>query len=223
MARNLTAQSVYDKFLVQARRRPDAVAVMTEGKAETTFGDLSDQVRSGRRQLASWGIKRGSRVGLLIKSPDAMITAYFVVISCATAVPLNPAATDDEIEFDLNDFNVNAVIIEDTIEPRLSDVARRAGIDVIGLSTDKGQTGFIRIDSSNKRPMADPEKSRRGDELILLHTSACHRGGGALDATTTPHSQRPLLQRDAASPRTRAYNGGANSPVDGCLCGACRF
>ena len=209
MARNLTAQSVYDKFLVRAQGRPDAVAVMTEGKAETTFGDLSDQVRSGRRQLASWGIKRGSRVGLLIKSPDAMITAYFVVISCATAVPLNPAATDDEIEFDLNDFNVNAVIIEDTIEPRLSDVARRAGIDVIGLSTDKGQTGFIRIDSSNKRPMADPEKSRRGDELILLHTSGTTARPKVIPITHGPRAieeAERLMRPRRLTPRDRCFN-----------------
>lgn len=62
----LTQPSSYDVFLDVANTQPDSVALLTEGKANTTFWELSEQIKANRLALATWGVHRGSRVGLLV-------------------------------------------------------------------------------------------------------------------------------------------------------------
>lgn len=164
-------QSSYDRFLEVVHQQPDAVALIALNKGDTTFGELGEQIVTNRRVLATWGVRRGERVGLLISSRDSLIAAYHAVISCATAVPINAAATEDEILFDVRDYKVSKLIVEFSDDGRLLVIAKRAGVDVIVLTSDSQKSGFISLEVGSDRAATDPELPLPDDLMVLLHTS----------------------------------------------------
>ena len=58
------SQTIFESFTDQACKRPDAIALLTPGKSDTTFGELLDRNEKMRTRLSEQGVKPGVRVGI---------------------------------------------------------------------------------------------------------------------------------------------------------------
>lgn len=84
----------------------------------TTYGELDAAATKFASGLAKAGLKKGDHIGLLLgNSPHFIISLYGIMRLGATAIPINPTYTSDEIAFILKNGDVKAVIALDAMVP----------------------------------------------------------------------------------------------------------
>lgn len=89
----------------------DKVAIISRGRP-TTYGELVAQVRRFRSGLQAIGVTRGDRVAIVAANGRHFAVALLATVGMgAVAVPLNPAATADELERELNEVSAKVVIV----------------------------------------------------------------------------------------------------------------
>jgi acyl-CoA synthetase (AMP-forming)/AMP-acid ligase II/thioesterase domain-containing protein/acyl carrier protein len=132
-----------------------------------SYRSLVDRLESIRAQLADAGIGRDDRIVIVLPNGLAMATMLLAVISDAIAAPLNPAYTADEFSFYLDDLRPRAVIVTETTDSAVRDVARSRSVRVIELRGESLclQDGGTPVAASSRRPAS------RDDHALLLHTS----------------------------------------------------
>ena len=128
---------VYDLLLQQGKYRPDKVALICDGN-RYTYKALNQRINCIAYGLHELGIKRGSRVGLLLKNGVDFISLFYAVIKLGGCVsPFNYRCTIDELE-QLNDVVDCEYVISSKLF--LENVDRLAleqhGHDVVFLFTD---------------------------------------------------------------------------------------
>lgn len=95
----------------------DKVAIISRGRP-TSYGDLINQVRTFRGGLQNIGVTRGDRVAIVAANGRHFAVAYLATVGMgAVAVPLNPAATADELEREINEVEAKVVIVGPSAVP----------------------------------------------------------------------------------------------------------
>ena len=164
------ATTIYEAFSERAASLSDSPALLTPGKADTTFGELLDRTALMRTSLARFGITRGTRVGLVVPTRDAMATAHLAVVSSATSAPLSALTTPQELEFNVSDFRLKAVILERGLEA-LHEKASTLGVTVVTLEPSRNKSGFFDLEGDVVDETPDVRLPQPDDTSILLHTS----------------------------------------------------
>src|SRR4051812_5669518 len=122
-----------DKTLVDyvsehARSSPKRPALLFKG-ATVTYGELdrlSDACAAG---LASLGIRRGDRVGLLLPNcPQFFIAQFGAWKLGAIVAPLNPIYTEHELEGPLHEDGIETVVTLTRLYQRTKKVQARTGV-----------------------------------------------------------------------------------------------
>lgn len=109
----------------QAMTTPTKVAYHFEGQ-NVSYEQLEQQVGKFAQGLQQQGIERGDHVALLLgNTPHFIISLYAVMRIGATAVPVNPTYTKDEISYILKNAEVKGVIALDVMLP-LVEIAASA-------------------------------------------------------------------------------------------------
>src|SRR5260221_10857491 len=81
---------LHEFFEAQADARPEAVAVVFDGR-ETTYAELDQQANRLARHLRASGLGRGSLAAMLLpRSADAYAALLGILKSGAAYVPLDP-------------------------------------------------------------------------------------------------------------------------------------
>ncbi|HEY7172226.1 MAG TPA: acyl--CoA ligase [Vicinamibacterales bacterium] len=140
--------------------------VVPESDLRVSYGELRDQIQALAESLAAAGVKRGDRVGIALPNGLPAIVSFFAAAAVGTAAPLNPAYTEEEFRFYLEDTNARVLILpRDGLEP-----ARRAAGDrvrVLTVDVDaSGRVGFAGL--SDRQPFTAPAPD---DAALVLHTS----------------------------------------------------
>ncbi|CAH0301767.1 non-ribosomal peptide synthetase [Roseomonas sp. CECT 9278] len=90
-----TAGTLHGRFAAQAAARPDAPAIGVpgpQGIAWTSHGALAARARGIAQALASRGVGRGDRVGLLVdRDADGIAALVGILMAGAAYVPVDPA------------------------------------------------------------------------------------------------------------------------------------
>jgi long-chain acyl-CoA synthetase len=98
----------------------DKVAIISRGRP-TTYGELATQVRRFRGSLQAAGIMRGDRVAIIAANGRHFAVAFLATVGIgAVAVPLNPIATAEELEREINEVTAKAVIVGPSAVPTWS-------------------------------------------------------------------------------------------------------
>src|SRR5438552_217916 len=107
-----------------ARRFPDRPAIAfwlpgaPAGKT-ITYAELLKQVDQCSRVLASLGVKRGDRVGLVLpNSPHYVVGYYAAVRMGAVVVGNNPLYTRQELSHQLKDAGIEVCLTLDVLYPK---------------------------------------------------------------------------------------------------------
>lgn len=116
-------------ILAQARRTPDAVAVIA-GETKLTYAGLA--ARAGRiaSTLRGMGIRRGSLVGLACRRTTDMVAgALGIQLAGAAYVPMDPAYPADRLALYAEDSGCPVIVTESAVADALPDGPARLLLD----------------------------------------------------------------------------------------------
>lgn len=147
------------------RQPEDAVAFLAPERAALTYGGLARLCADTTSVLRQAAVGRGNRVAMVLANGPDMAAAFVAVASCATAAPLNPAYTEDEFRFYLEDARADAVLT-DAAPSAARRAAEHLGLPVITL-TPLAEAGNFAL-------APDRAVARRSDApgpALVMHTS----------------------------------------------------
>ena len=101
----------------QAVEQPDKVAYHFMGK-DTSYGEFEQTVGRFAQGLQDLGIQKGDHVAFLLgNTPHYLIALYATMRLGATAIPVNPIYTPDEISYIIRNGDVKAIVALDALLP----------------------------------------------------------------------------------------------------------
>lgn len=114
----------------QAAEQPEKIAYHFMGK-DTSYGEFEHTVGRFAQGLQDLGVQKGDHVAFLLgNTPHYLIALYATMRLGATAIPVNPIYTPDEISYILRNGDVKAVIALDALLP-LVEVGVQAFPEVV--------------------------------------------------------------------------------------------
>lgn len=153
----------------QARREPDAPALLAPGRDPLNYRQLLDHLDQTVSALRSFGIERGDRVAVVLPNGPEMAAAFLATASTACCAPLNPGYRTDEFDFYLSDLRAKALILAARDESPARDCARQHGIAILELEA-RDRAGLFELKGPTTSP-ADGGLSEPSDVALVLHTS----------------------------------------------------
>lgn len=103
------------QYLKQNIKNPEASALVFYG-AEITYRQLLDRIDRIATAMAERGIKKGSRVALMMPNCPCYVYTYYAAMQRgATVVQVNPAYTSRELEFILKDSGAKHLFVADAV------------------------------------------------------------------------------------------------------------
>src|SRR5215211_6094151 len=96
----------------QARRMPEAAAILAPGRVPLTYGRLYQHVDEIQVRLRALGVARHDRVVVVLPNGPEMALAYVTVAASAVCAPLNPAYAAEELERYFADLHPSALITQ---------------------------------------------------------------------------------------------------------------
>jgi acyl-CoA synthetase (AMP-forming)/AMP-acid ligase II len=119
----------------QAKRIPDAPAILAPGRAPLTYGRLYQHIENMGRDLRTMGIGPHERIAIVLPNGPEMAVAILSVAASATCVPMNPAYRTEELDRFFADLRPRALIAQAGIDTPARRAALSRGVRVIELST----------------------------------------------------------------------------------------
>lgn len=105
-----------------SKNLPKKTAYIFNGQS-CSYAELDASITKFAAGLQSLGIKKGDHVALLLgNSPHFIISLYGVLRLGATAIPINPIYTPDEISYILMNGDVKAVIAAEPLLPLVEKI-----------------------------------------------------------------------------------------------------
>jgi long-chain acyl-CoA synthetase len=149
--------------------RPDALQVKVAGAYKPiSHSEVADRVRHAARGLASLGVRRGDRVGILSENrPEWAIADFACLTAGLTDVPIYPTLPADQIAYILKDSGAVAIFVSNKEQ---AEKIRQIRSQVPALKT---VIGFDDVPGLANMSMADLEK--RGAEGETSGSIATYR------------------------------------------------
>lgn len=172
-----------------ARRNPDKVALVCEGK-ELRYGEINALADSLAAEMSACGLKRGDRVALWLPNCVELVVAIFAVLKAgAVFVSVNPSTRTEKLTFILNNCGATGLIMDRRIRNMPAcDLLRNAApnlkfiMDAGVLDTVHTIPGSAHASHSVPAGLGDGAES---DLACLIYTSGttgnpkgvmCHHG-----------------------------------------------
>lgn len=191
--------------LLEAGRATVPAVVVPDGP-ELSYRALRQHVGRVADVLASLGVARADRVAIVLGNGPEAVVAILGAAAAAAAAPMNPAYTEDELRYYLEDVSARALIV-----PRGgAEAARRAwpaGAPLIEIAVEAG--GKLWLEPSTRGPGRLTATSPGPDDVALvLHSSG----------TTGRPKRAALRHRNLASSTRNTVATYGLSSLDTALC-----
>src|SRR6266540_1228591 len=148
------------------RGEAGAPAVVVPGGPRLTYRELREEVSRGAEALAALGLRRDQAIGMVFENGPEAIVLFLAVAAVGAAAPLNPAYTEAELRFYLDDVDAGALIVP----PGGARAARPDGAVLVEASIDAD--GRLRVEAPGRpATTAEPEEPVGEDVALMLHTS----------------------------------------------------
>jgi acyl-CoA synthetase (AMP-forming)/AMP-acid ligase II len=155
----------------QAKRIPDAPAILAPGRAPLTYGRLYQHIDKTGRMLRAMGIGNRDRVTVVLPNGPEMAVVILAVAAIAACAPMNPAYGSEELDRYFADLRPRALITLAGIDSPARRAALSRGILVIELSTAfDAEAGLFALTGDQGSVRSD-EPVKADDVALLLPTS----------------------------------------------------
>ncbi|MFJ7738199.1 fatty acid--CoA ligase family protein [Lysinibacillus sp. NPDC097287] len=171
----------------QAAEQPEKVAYHFMGK-DTSYGEFEQTVSRFAQGLQDLGVEKGDHVAFLLgNTPHYLISLYATMRLGATAIPVNPIYTPDEISYILRNGDVKAIVALDALLPLVEmgiqafpqveafivcETAADAAEKVAGLSdAARVKTYLFSQVVATASGSLEPVEISDDDNAIILYTS----------------------------------------------------
>jgi acyl-CoA synthetase (AMP-forming)/AMP-acid ligase II len=155
----------------QAKRVPDAPAILAPDRAPLTYGRLYQHIDKMGRTLRALGIGRRDRVAVALPNGPELAVAILTVEASAVCAPVNPAYGAEELDRYFADLLPRALIIQAGIDSPARRVAASRDIRLLELSPAiDSEAGLFTLSSDSASVPSDQPVSP-GDVARLLPTS----------------------------------------------------
>jgi acyl-CoA synthetase (AMP-forming)/AMP-acid ligase II len=195
----------------------DAPAIAAPGRPALDYAGLRRQVADAGDALARLGVGPGDVVALVLPNGPEAATAFLAAASRAAAAPLNPAYTEAELAFYLDDLDARLLLVAAGEGDPARRVAAERGVAVAEVVAPEGaaagsfalrpaagaEAGRGRRVPARNRPPAD----RPRDLALVLHTSG----------TTSRPKMVALTQANLCASAANVARSLALDPADRCL------
>jgi acyl-CoA synthetase (AMP-forming)/AMP-acid ligase II len=180
--------SLADLIRQHAAQTPEAVALLAPDRAPASFARVAAQLDHVAARLEAAGIGPHDRVAMALPNGADAAVAFLALASHCACAPLNPANLA-ELDFELRDCKVTALILEKGALPTAREVAERAGVPVFDLipPASGGPAGCFELAADRLFP-------RAGDIGLGAQSP------GFADATSFLHKETGAASSEAASP-----------------------
>ncbi len=156
----------------QMAARPDKAAFCAYEKVSLSYTDLYFHIEKTSITLQSFGVKRGFRLGIIMPGGPEMATLCLAVMSCATAVPINPDYKLPEYSAIFLQYQLDAVIMLGNDLHPAKGVARQLGLPVFEICRNDNQpTGVFDLNYADDNKIKSGSKIGGTDIVLLLQTS----------------------------------------------------
>jgi acyl-CoA synthetase (AMP-forming)/AMP-acid ligase II len=155
----------------QAKRIPDAPAILAPGRAPLSYGRLYRHVEQMARTLRAMGIGRHDRIAVVLPNGPEMAVAILAVAANASCIPMNPAYQAEELDRYFADLRPRALITQPGIDSPARRAALSRGIGIVELSSavDAAAGLFTLSGEQVDAPYYEPVSP--DDVAVLLLTS----------------------------------------------------
>lgn len=117
------SMNLVSRVLETAKEKPEKIAYHFEGQ-DTSYGEFDASVAKFASSLQEMGIGRGDHVAFLLgNTPHFLISLYATMRIGATAIPVNPIYTPDEISYIILNSDAKAVVALDLLLPLVEQAA----------------------------------------------------------------------------------------------------
>ena len=145
---------------------------MVPGRPALDYAGLYHQIRHGAAQLAEAGLKRVSRVAVVLPNGPEMAACCLAVATHAVCAPINPAYRREEFLFYLEDLQADALIVLEDADSPARDAAHELGLTVIELAgPGDAPAGRLHFRWGTEIPYSGTQSPSGSDVALLLHTS----------------------------------------------------
>jgi long-chain acyl-CoA synthetase len=119
---------------------PEKEAIIFQGR-KITYRQLGEEVAHVSSGLAQRGLKKGQRMAIMLPNCPQYVAAYYAILKIGgIAVNVSPMYVERELEFQLKDAGVEAILALRDFYPRLETVRKTVSMETIIL-TDLHETG----------------------------------------------------------------------------------
>src|SRR6266436_7497034 len=166
--RSLAFSSLPGLFQYQAKRIPEAPAILAPGREPLTYGRLFQHIQKMGRTLRAMGIGRHDRVAVVLPNGPQTAVAILSVAAYATCVPMNPAFGTDELDRYFADLRLRALITQAGIDSPARRVALSRGILVLNIASAlDAKAGLFTLAEDQEEASSDDSVSPSDVGLLL--------------------------------------------------------
>ncbi len=162
--------NLYEQLIGPLVSAPDT-PFMIAGSRTITRGEFLSFTRRLCSRLSSYGLSPGSRVMVQVdKSPEAVMLYAACLQAGLVIVPLNPAYTDAEVEYFIENAEPGLVVSPPRAEARMAEMRQRHNVPNVATLGDAGDGTLLKaLDSLPEQQQA---VCRGPDDLAaMLYTS----------------------------------------------------
>lgn len=145
------------------------LALVIPGGPVISYDSMRSQVHSLTRQLNLMGLGRGQRIGLVLPNGVEAIISFLAASAVATAAPLNPAYTEEEFRFYLEDTGADALI---TLPSGGVEAKKASPKGTLLIEANLDHLGRVTFSSEGKSRHSFSRSTLGAEDIALvLHTS----------------------------------------------------
>jgi long-chain acyl-CoA synthetase len=189
-----------------ATAHPDREAIRMDDLV-LSYGQFRDAAGRAASLLASLGVRRGDRVGLMLPNVPAFPVAFYGAVAAgAVVVPMNPLLKSREVAYYLGDSGAGVIFAWHAAAGEAAKGAADAGAQVVTVD-DPGLSGPL----ARLSPVSTWVDAADDDDAVILYTSGTT---GRPKGAQLTHAG---LARNATLTAQTLLHSSADDVVMGCL------
>ena len=136
----------FDFILSSPERAGNEPFLLAPGRPALTYFRLIEQLEHVSGQLAASGLKSGDRIAVVMDNGPELATALLSVMLFSTMVPLNPAFSEAELSYYLENLRVRAVLCDSSSMRVMRTICNRMQIPCLVMVVEEGSpAGIFRL------------------------------------------------------------------------------